>query len=87
MESLAPEAFFLPPFTTQMEFNWSAYTSPVLGLDVGTLDTAVVTAVVLPVNANLHDYYISVFEWICSTSFFVWMPSIEHMLDMQLYKP
>lgn len=23
-------AFFLPPFATQMEFNWSAYTSPVL---------------------------------------------------------
>ena len=23
------EAFFLPPYTSQMEFNWSAYTSPV----------------------------------------------------------
>jgi len=23
-------AFFLPPYTSQMEFNWSAYTSPVL---------------------------------------------------------
>ena len=33
--AVAPKAFFLPPFTTQMEFNWSAYTSPVLALDVG----------------------------------------------------
>lgn len=29
------EAFFLPPYTSQMEFNWSAYTSPVSKLQHG----------------------------------------------------